>query len=98
MIPLFYVNAFAVQQIRAKLTMAACRSTRERRRLRYFYSEHFRVRVREIEEILMKVCKIAYSLISCIGQLLSFSVSIVVVMLLLRVKQLKSAEYKNNII
>ena len=31
----------------------------------------------------------------CIGQLLSFCVSIVTVMLLLRVKQLKSAEYKN---
>ena len=39
-----------------------------------------------------------FSLLSnfqCIRQLLSFCVSIVTVMLLLRVKQLKSAEYKN---
>ena len=39
-----------------------------------------------------------FSLLSnfqCIGQLLSFCVSIVTVMLLLRVKQLKSTEYKN---
>ena len=34
-----------------KLTMAACRSTRERRRLHYFYIEHFRVRVREKEKV-----------------------------------------------
>ena len=33
---LFYVNACAVQQIRAKLTVAAYRSTRERRRPHYF--------------------------------------------------------------
>ena len=39
-----------------------------------------------------------FSLLSdfqCIGQLLSFCVSLVTVMLLLRVKQLKSAEYQN---
>ena len=34
--------------------------------------------------------------IQCIGQLLGFCVSIVIFMLLLRVKQLKSAEYKNT--
>ena len=48
---LFYVNACAVQQIRAKLTVAACRSTRERRRPHYFYSDHYRVRVREVEKV-----------------------------------------------
>ena len=47
---LFYINACAVQQIRAKLTVAACRSTLERRRPHYFYSEHYRIRVREIEK------------------------------------------------
>ena len=48
---LLYVNACAVQQMRAKVTMAACRGTRKRRRPHYFYSEHFRVRVREIEKV-----------------------------------------------
>ena len=45
------VNACAVPQIRAKLTMAACISTRERRRPHYFHGEYFRGRVREIEKV-----------------------------------------------
>ena len=36
---------------RSKLPVAACRSTRERRRPHYFDSEHYRVRVREIEKV-----------------------------------------------
>ena len=35
---------------RAELAMNGCRSTRERIMPHYFYSEHFRVRAREIEK------------------------------------------------
>ena len=54
---LFYVKACAVQDIRARLAVDAYRSTRERRKPRHFYSEHYRVRFREIEKFKVRFVK-----------------------------------------